>query len=129
MELLGYIGFAVLVFLAVTWTIGVRTRLEAGTHTIFGALFFVVAVVILSATDISNLHSLWIIPVGFALAMFSGLLSVHFPPAFQVLRFLASSFANIVRIGIPAERIRAAQVVDMNAQIEALGSKMERKDE
>lgn len=129
MEIVGYIGFTVLVFLAVTWTIGVRTTLHLQTASIFSALVFVVAAVILVATDTNKLHSLWIIPVGFALAAFGGLLAFHFRPAFEVLRFFASAFANVVRIGIPAERIRAAYDANLKAQIEAFGSKGESKDE
>lgn len=129
MEIVGYIGFSALIFLAVTWTISVRTTLHLQAASISSALFFVVAAVFLVATDANKLHSLWIIPLGFVLGVFGGLLAFHFRPAFAVLRFLASAFANVVRIGIPAERIRAAYEANLKSQIEAFGSKSESKDE
>ena len=118
MEILGYVGFAALVFFAVTWTIGVRAQLGAGVHTIFGALFFLVAAIVLAVSDVSKLHSFWIIPVGFVLAMFLSLLAVHVPPLYAVFRLLASGFAAIVRVGIPKERIQAAAQADLQATIE-----------
>jgi len=129
MEIVGYICFSVLVFLAVTWTIGVRTTLHLQTASIFGALFFVVASVVLVVTDANKLHSLWIIPAGFAMAAFGGLLAFHFRPAFEVLRYLANAFANTVRIGISSEKIRAAYDANLKAQIEAFGSKSKKEDE
>jgi len=129
MEFLGYVGFAVLLFLAVTWTAGVRAKLDAGVPTILGALFFVVAAVVLALAGINMLHSLWLVPVGFVLVMFAGLLAIHATPVFQLLRYLASAFANIVRVGIPSERIRAAQEAELKARIEALRSRTEEKEE
>lgn len=128
MEILGYIGFAVLIFLAVTWTIGVRIKLDAGVQTIIGALFFLVAAVILAVSGANKLHSLWIIPSGFILALLLSLLAVHVPPIFSLFRFLASVFAGIVRVGIPAEKIRAAQDVGLRATIDEWASKMEQKE-
>lgn len=128
METIGYIGYAVLIFFSITWTIGVRKNLGAGTHTIFGALFFVVSAIILSVTELNTLHSLWMIPAGFAATVVVALLAVHFPPAFKLIRYLASLYANLVRIGIPPERIRAALEADAAAQMQAFMSKNARKD-
>ncbi len=126
MEILGYIGFAALLLLAVTWTIGVRVRLGAGIGVILGALFFVVAAIVLGVSGANKLHSLWIVPTGFLLSVYiQGLLPVHAPAVFQVFRYLGSAFANIVRVGIPAERIKAALDADRKAQIDAFFSKTE----
>ena len=118
MEILGYVGFAALIFLAATWTIGVRVQLGAGVHTIVGALFFLVAAAALAVSGADKLHSLWIIPAGFVLAMFLSLLAIHAPPLFAIFRLLASGFAAIVRVGIPKERIETAQQADLRATIE-----------
>lgn len=115
MEILGYIAFAVLIFLAITWTIGVRTQLDAGTHTIVGALFFLVSVLILFISGASKVHALWLVPVGFvvpfAIVFFGNISRVFLVP----FRLLAGVFASVVRIGIPAERIRAAQEAGLRA--------------
>ncbi len=119
MEILGYIGFAALLLLAVTWTIGVRVRLGAGIGVILGALFFVVAAIVLGVSGANKLHSLWIVPTGFLLSIFIGSLGVYAPAPFQVFRYVAGAFANMVRAGIPAERIKAAQdAADMKAVID-----------
>lgn len=128
METFGYIAFAVLLYLSITWTVGVRQNLSVGVHTIFGALLFVTFSVILAVTELNNLHSLWMIPTGFAIAVVVPLLAVHFPSVFQLIRYLASLYANLVRVGIPPERIRAALEADAVAQMQAFMSKDERTD-
>ena len=126
MEILGYVGFAILLFQAATWTIGVRVKLDAGIEVISGALFFVVAALFIGIFGANKLHSLWVIPTGYLFSFFVGWLAFHVPPAFQVFRYLASAFAIIVRVGIPEERIKAAQYADMKAQIDAFASKTEK---
>lgn len=109
MDVVGYIAFAILIFLAVTWTIGVRTQLDAGTHTIIGALFFLVSVLVLAVSGASKVHAIWLVPAGFIvpfIIVFLGNIShvLLFP-----FRLIAGPFANIVRIGIPTEWRAAAQ--------------------
>jgi len=128
MDILGYIGFAVLIFLAVTWTIGVRAKLDAGAHTIIGALFFLVAAIVLGVSGANKLHSLWVIPSGFILALLLSLLVVHVPPVFSLFRLLASAFASIVRVGIPAEKVKAAQDAGLRATMDEWASQMEKKE-
>lgn len=118
MEILGYIAFAVLIFLAVTWTIGVRTQLDAGTHTIVGALFFLVSVLVLSISGASKVHALWLVPVGFVVPFAVVFLGSISRVLLLPFRLVAGVFANIVRIGIPAERIRAAQEAGLRDTVE-----------
>ena len=128
MDILGYIGFAVLIFLAVTWTIGVRAKLDAGVHTIIGALFFLVAAIVLGVSGANKLHSLWVIPSGFILALLLSLLAAHVPPVFSLFRLLASAFASIVRVGIPTEKVKAAQDAGLRATMDEWASQMEKKE-
>ena len=123
MEILGYIGFAALVALAAIWTIGVRVKLDAGANTILGALFFVVGAVWLSISDADKLHSLWVIPAGFIFAILTAYLPAYIPPLFGPFRLIASLFAAVVRVGIPANRIRAAQEVGLKASVEEWASR------
>ena len=123
MELLGYIGYAVLLWFAVTWAWGVRVKLDVGTNTILGALFFVSSAVWLSTSNADKLHSLWLIPAGFIFAFFTVLLAIRTPPLFAPLRLIASLFAAIVRVGIPAERIRTEQEAGLRATVEEWASK------
>ena len=117
MNILGYIAYAALIFLSVTWTLGVRVKLGTGVHTIFGALFFLASAIFVGVSGVNKLHSLWLIPTGFILSMLSSLLAVHFPPLFHLIKFLSSVFAVIVRIGIPTSKIKAAQDAALSANI------------
>lgn len=128
MNIIGSVGYAALIVLAATWVLGVRLKLEVGIPTVLGALFFVAGAVWLTATDTSNLHSLWIIPAGFVLTLVSAVLAAHVPPLFLPLRFLANLFASIIRVGIPSHRIRAAREADLKASIGRWASK-HRNDE
>lgn len=118
MEIVGYIGLLVLVFLAVTWTIGVRVKLDARTHTIIGAIFFLVAALVLLFSDVNKFHSLWLIPAGFVLPIVLAMVGGAIPVLLLPFRLVAGLFASIVRIGIPAERIRAAQEAGLRATVE-----------
>lgn len=117
MEILGYIGFVALIFLAVTWTIAVRVQLGIGVPSILGALFFLVAAIALTISGANKIHSFWIIPAGFGLTLFVALLSVHVPIVFGLFRLVASAFAVIVRVGIPEEKIKAALEADLRAAV------------
>ncbi len=117
MEIVGYVGYAVLVILALIWTIGVRTQLGAGTHTILGALYFVVGAVIIPVFGIDMLHALWVIPVGF---LFSGIIApflVRIPGVSFILRLIAGIYSGIIRVGIPREQIEEAQAASIHETI------------
>ena len=118
MDILGYIGFAVLIFLAVTWTFGVRTQLDAGTGTVIGALFFLVSALVLAISGASKIHSLWIVPAGFIIPLIVVFIGNISRLLLLPFRLVAGAFASIVRIGIPAERIRAAQEAGLRATVE-----------
>ena len=118
MAILGYIGYTILLFFAVTWTIGVRTKLDAGVGTIFGALFFVLAAVFVAIFEVDKLHSLWLIAGGFALTLLLSYLAAYAKPLFRPFQFMASLFAMVVRVGIPAEKIRAAQEIGLKASLQ-----------
>ena len=128
MDILGYIGYAILIFLAVTWTIGVRRKLEASIFTSIGALFFLCSAIIVGVSGANKLHSWWIIPLGFIftrlLARLYLFLEFNIPIISRLIKFVASIFANIVRIGISPEKIRRAQQIDAADVVDRLfGSK------
>jgi hypothetical protein len=60
MQILGYIGYAILILFATTWTLSVRIKLGAGLFTIVGVLFYVVAAIFLGVFGINKLHSWWL---------------------------------------------------------------------
>ena len=127
METIGYIGYAALLVLAATWTLGVRVKLNAGVNTILGALFFVVGAVMLGVSGADKLHSLWVIPTGFIFAILMAYVSAYVPLLFDPFRLLASLFARVVRVGIPAHQIREAQEAGLKASVEKWASEREEK--
>ncbi|OGA41656.1 MAG: hypothetical protein A3G24_09635 [Betaproteobacteria bacterium RIFCSPLOWO2_12_FULL_62_13] len=129
MDILGHIGYWALVALAVIWTVGVRIKLDAGTHTVLGALFFLISAVVLTVSGADKLHSLWIIPAGLVFAILMAYAGAHFPFPFAPFRLLASLFAGLIRAGIPPHRIRAAQEAGLKASIEEWASRAEGKKE
>jgi hypothetical protein len=119
-QILGYVAYVVLCFLAVTWTIGVRVKLDAAAPVILGALFFVGSAIILATLGIDKLHALWLIVVGFAVSVLIAPVLLNVPLISLPIRILATFFAGIVRVGIPSNKIRAAQEAAMRAAIDDL---------
>lgn len=83
---------------------------------IIGTLFFVSSAIIVGVLGINKLHSWWIIPSGFIFMLLFVRLDVffkfHVPILSRLITLIASAFANIIRIGISDEKIKAAQEAD-----------------
>ena len=128
MEIIGYIAYAALVVLGVTWTLGVRTELGLNMYTIFGALFFLASAIIVGVSGVSKLHSLWLIPSGFFLPQVFSKIAINISPLFHLIKLLSGGFAAIVRIGVPRNKITAAQDAASRAAVESYFSKINDKD-
>ena len=110
MQILGYVGYTILIFFAATWTLGVRVKLGAGLFTIMGALFYMVAAILLGVFGINKLHSWWLLPSGFIFVMLCTFILAHRVPLLHSLvKIFGSVYAGIVRVGIPSEKIRNSQ--------------------
>jgi len=124
MQGLGYIGYVILIIFAVTWAVGVRVKLGVGLFTIMGALFYMVAAILLGVLGINKLHSWWLIPCGFIFVRLCTFISAtRVPLLYSLVKILGSIYAGIIRIGIPSEKIKAAQNPDAMETIERLFSK------
>ena len=124
MKILGYIGYAILIIFALSWTLGVRIKLGAGLFTIMGALFYVVAAIFLGVFGINKLHSWWVLPSGFIFVMLCTFILAHrVPLLYSLVKISGSFYAGIIRIGIPSEKIREAQHADAMETIERVFSK------
>lgn len=104
MIILSYIGYSILVIFALTWALGVRYKFSLVSNLIIVSLYYVTACIYLPMSDLSLNHSWWIIPSGFLLGF------ILFPfmsiPFFShLIRLVASVYAGILRIGIPASEI------------------------
>lgn len=127
MDMIGYMAYIALIALAVIWTVGVRIRLDAGTHSILGAIFFVVGAIWLGVSGADKFHSLWIIPAGFVFSILASYIGAHASSLYFPFRIIASLFANIVRIGISTEKIRASREAGLKASIDDWASRHEEK--
>jgi hypothetical protein len=124
MQILGYVGYTLLIFFAVTWTLGVRVKLGAGLFTIMGALFYMVAALLLGVFGINKLHSWWLLPLGFTFVMLCTIIVAHrVPLLYSIVKILGSVYAGIVRIGIPSDIIKAVQTADAKDTVERWASR------
>jgi len=127
MDTLSNIAYYVLIALALIWTIGLRVRLEVMVHTVLGAMFFLLGAIWIGVFDADKIHALWILPAGFIFPIIMAFIAATVPPLFWPFKIAASFFSNIVRVGIPAERIREAQEAGLSESIERLASQQENK--
>ena len=129
MQILGYVGYTILIFFAITWTLGVRVKLGAGLFTIMGALFYMVAAILLGVFGISKLHSWWLLPSGFIFVMLCTFILAHrVPLLYSLVKILGSVYGGIVRIGVPSEKIKAAQDADARNTVERVMSQQKREN-
>ncbi len=121
MQILGYVGYTILIFFAATWSLGVRVKLGAGLFTIMGALFYMVSAILLGVFGINKLHSWWLLPLGFIFVMLCTFILAHrVPLLYNLAKIFGSAYAGIIRIGIPSEKIRNAQRHDAYETIEKI---------
>ena len=99
MQILGYIAYAALLFFAVAWTLGVRVKKDTEVSTIIGAMVFLFSAILIPLLQLPWLYSFVFIALGFVTPFIVLLISSAVPPLFQLLRFVAGMFANIVRAG------------------------------
>ena len=119
MQIFGYVGYTILIFFAITWTLGVRVKLGAGLFTIMGALFYMVSTILLGMLGINKLHSWWLVPSGFVFVRLCAfILATRVPLLHNLIKILGSVYAGIVRIGIPSNKIKAAQHANAMETIE-----------
>jgi hypothetical protein len=105
--ILGYVAYVALLFFAITWTVGVRTKLDAANWTIFGSLLFLLSSILVPLLQINFLHCLWIIPAIFLVTRVVQYLYVYNIPILKHLVTLFSTlYADIIRIGIDKVEIQ-----------------------
>ena len=124
MEIFGYIGYFILIFFSLTWMLGVRIKLETGLSTIICSLFYTVCSILLTISEINKYHSWWILPMGFFLVMLSSkIMGYRIFILHNLIKIIGSTYGRLIRIGIPAEKIKAAQHADAKEIVEKMFSK------
>jgi len=116
LTIIGYIGYIILIFFAVTWIIGVRIKYDACYWTIFGSLLFTVASIILPPLKINFLHTFWIVPSIFLIIRTIPYIFLHNIPIIKnFIKKSASIYANIIRIGIDKDMM-SSKVKELNKE-------------
>jgi hypothetical protein len=100
MQIIGYISYGLLIFLAFVWTFGVRVNLGAGVHSVLGALFFMASAIVLGVFGLPKIHSLWLLPSGFVFIMWICplIIAYEIPLIGSILKFFGSVYAHGVFI-------------------------------
>ncbi len=107
LTILGYIGYFLLLFFAITWGIGVRKKYDASNWTIFGALLFLISAIVFPFTNLNLLHSFWIIIIIYLITIIIPYIySYNIPILKSFITLCASIYANLIRIGIPKAIIK-----------------------
>jgi hypothetical protein len=128
MEIIGYIGYAILIFLALAWTLGVRLKLGSGLSVIMGALFFTTAALLLAVMELNKIHSWWLIPLGYIfMIVCTFILSARIPILSNLIKIIGSLYATIIRVGIPSEKIIQAKHVAAKEAVERFVANKERQ--
>ena len=127
MEILGWAGYVLLVFLAIMWAVGVRLKLGAGIPVIITSLFFSLSALIIPIGGISLIHSLWVIPLGYLVCLVVGYIIPKSRFLAKFFIFIGSIYAIIIRIGIDENKIRQALTKDAFDSVENWAKKRESK--
>lgn len=129
LDIIGFVGYFLLLFFAITWGIGVRKKLDASNWTIFGALLFLISSIILPVYNLNLLHSFWIIIVVYLITLIIPYIYAYNVPVLKsLITLFASLYANIIRIGIPNSTIRESTEKSNRAFVKEWAEKKEEND-
>ena len=100
-NILGYITYGILIFLAISWGIGVRKKLDASNWTIFGAFLFLLSAILLFVLKLNLINSIWIIPVIYVIILLIPYIYVYnIPLVKDIITAVATLYANLLRLGL-----------------------------
>ena len=118
METVGYVAYASLVIMAIVWTIDLRNNLGAETAVILRAVYFVSAAVLVPAFEVNMGHSLWLVPFGCLFARLIAPILIKTPVISVPFILVAGAFERIVHIGVPRDKVLAAQSAAKQASVD-----------
>ncbi|MBU4347260.1 hypothetical protein KKF23_01725 [Patescibacteria group bacterium] len=106
MEILGYILYAILLFITVVWMFGVRKKADVLYPTVLSSLYFLITSIVLPLYNINLLHILWIGPLIYILAItLNPLLLTNIPLISNLLRLICNIYVSIVRVGVDKNKM------------------------
>ncbi len=97
---LGYICYAILLFITVVWMLGVRYKTDVIYPTILGSIYFVTLSIIFPLAGINHLHLLWLIPLVYFMTLLNTYIwAYRIPFVTTILSFICDTYTAILRIG------------------------------
>ena len=109
MQIVSYIGYGLLVLIALSMTYGVRNELGIVDSVIFVTLLQVSAAIIIPLAHIDLMHAWWAIAAAYTPLWICPRLRWKWPTLYRISLFPSMLFGRLIRIGIPEEKIKAAK--------------------
>ncbi|MFA4833784.1 MAG: hypothetical protein WC619_02970 [Patescibacteria group bacterium] len=111
MEILGYILYAILLFVTAVWMYGVRKKVDVMYPTVLGSIYFVIVSIIFPLYNINFLHILWVGPLIYISIITINTLFfiIKIPLIYDLLRFICDLYTSILRIGLDKNKIKHQQ--------------------
>ena len=128
-QITGYLLYGVLLFITTSWALGVRLKPDLTYSTILGSFYFVVLSIIFPFLHINYLHLLWLIPIGFVLAIVSNVIFINRVPILDnSLRIVLTIYTNILRIGMNQQKMERKRELAATELIEELTKRKQNID-
>jgi len=120
-QIVGYILYAILIFITITWAYGVRVK-PLVYPTVLSSLYFLITAIVFSLTEISKIHLLWVMPLVY-LGAFLNITLMQIPIISTLLKIICDIYASILRIGIDKAKIERKKIIDTRSFIEEWAAK------
>ncbi len=110
LTIIGSTGLLLLIFMVITWNLGVRMKLDCGFGVINSAIFFLFSLISIFLFNVNHLYSWLFILGGFIVSTISYYIySLGIPIISSLIKFIPSLWATLLRIGISKEKIKNVQ--------------------
>lgn len=115
-QIIGYVLYAILLFITITWVYGVRVK-PLAYPTVLTSLYFLIASIVFSLIGINKIHLLWVIPLIY-LSSFLNIVLIQTPIISIPLRIICDIYASILRIGVNKARLDKERISDARLSVE-----------
>ncbi len=120
-QIVGYILYAILIFITITWAYGVRVK-PLVYSTVLSSLSFLITAIVFSLTEINKIHLLWVIPIVY-LGAFLNITLMQIPIISTLLRIICDIYTSILMIGIDKAKLERKKIIDARFFVEELAAK------
>jgi len=123
-QIVGYVLYAILLFITITWIYGVRVK-PLAYPTVLTSLYFLVASIVFSLIGINKIHLLWVIPLVY-FSSFLNMVLFQTPIISIPLRIICDIYASILRIGVDRAKQEREKIRDAQLSVENWAGKQKK---